>query len=227
MKNILIVEDESLVALEISHFIKELGYTACATASSAAKAMEIMLSCDVDLVLMDVCIKGDVDGIACAANIKNYKNIPIIYISAFSDDSTLERAIETNPTTYLIKPFNTKELEIAIKIALKRDRRQEDSNETDLFGDIILDEVFSYDSRNKDLIMSGELIHLTKQEKQLLDLLIRSKNQVISIYDLENELWPFKESNENTRRALVARLRSKLNYKFIETLHSIGYRIKI
>ncbi len=226
MINILIVEDESIVALDISHFIQTLGYNTCATVSSAAKALEVVDAQKVDLILMDVYIKGDIDGISCAKEIQQKQNIPIIYISAFSDDETLTRAIETNPTNYLIKPFNTKELEIAIKIALKKFHISS-NEERHIVGDVILDDDFSYDSVSHELIMLEEKIHLTKQEKQLLDLLIRCKNQILSIYKMENELWPDKESNENTRRALISRLRSKLNYKFIETIHSIGYRINI
>lgn len=224
MKNILIVEDESLVALELCRFVRNLGYNPSASVSNAAKAIEVVHSQKIDLVLMDVYIKGNMDGISCAKEIKASKNIPLIYISAFSDDATLERAIETNPTTYLIKPFNTKELEVAIKIALKRSRRSSD-NEKIHVGDIVLNEDFSYDTTSSELILLGENIHLTNQERKLLKLLINSKNTVVSIYEIENELWPDKESNENTRRALVARLRSKLNYQFIQTIHSIGYKI--
>jgi DNA-binding winged helix-turn-helix (wHTH) protein len=94
-------------------------------------------------------------------------------------------------------------------------------------GDIILDAEFSYDTKNSQLIFCSEYIHLTKREIQLLNLLIESKNSIVSIYEMENEIWPEKIANENTRRALVSRLRSKMKYKFIETIPSIGYRINI
>lgn len=224
MKNILIVEDESLVAMEIAAYVNKLGYRACETVSSAKSALDVVSKKNVDLVLMDVYIKGDVDGIACAREIKKMKNIPVIYISAFSDDQTLERAIETNPSTYLVKPFSRDDLKIAIKIALKHSEI-EDQTAQILVGDIVFDEEFSYDTYSDELLCLGESIRLTKQERILLKLLIDAKNSVVSIYELENEIWPQKESNENTRRALVARLRAKLNYKFIETVHSVGYKI--
>jgi len=220
-KNVLIVEDESIVALEISNFIEELGFHVVSIVSSAQKALDIVHSNDLDLVLMDVQIKGALDGISCAKEIKAYKNIPIIYISAFSDDETLSRAVATNPSSYLIKPFNTKELKAAMCIATK------ETGKTLNVGDVILDDEFSFDTQNDELIMHGEVIHLTKQEKLLLELLISSKNSIVSIYELENYIWPDKASNENTRRALVSRLRSKLKYRFLETIHSIGYKINI
>jgi len=226
MKSILIVEDESIVALEIASFIKELGFEVVGIASSADKAYKFVAEKSVDLILMDVYIKGDEDGILCAQTVRKTKQIPIIYISAFSDDETLDRAILTNPISYLTKPFNRQELKVAIKIALNRSRRKDDKLMLRK-GDVVFDEEFSFDTLNSDLIMLGEVVHLTKQEKQLLSYLVGSKNNIVNVYEFENELWPDKESNENRRRALVARLRAKLNYKFLETIHSVGYRLNI
>lgn len=226
MKNILIVEDESLIALEISNFIEELGYKTVAIVSNGLDAIKTVDKEKVGLILMDVRIKGNMDGITCAQEIKKDKNIPLIYISAFSDDETLERAIQTNPTTYLTKPFNRAELQVALRIALKRNRRESDRSNL-LVGDIILDETFSYHTLMEELLCCEEVVHLTKQEKQFLLLLLESKNQTVSFYEMENRLWPDKESNENTRRALVSRVRSKLNYKFLETIHSVGYRLNL
>lgn len=221
MKNILIVEDESIVALEISNYIKELGYKTSAIVSNAQDCLDYLEINSVDLILMDIYIKGDVDGISCAAQLKKKQDIPIIYISAFSDDETLERAIDTEPVSYLTKPFNRKELKFAIKIGM----RQYASNLR--VGDLLFDKEFSYDTPNNELILLGETVHMTKKEKELLSLLIKSRNNVVTTYEIENELWPDKQSNENTRRALVSRLRSKLNYKFLETIHSIGYKLHI
>jgi len=227
MKDILIIEDESLVALEISGYIKELGYDVIGIAASALKAFDILEKQNADLILMDVYIKGNMDGVDLAAEIRKSKNIPVIYISAFSDDDTLDRAILTNPIAYLSKPFNRSELKMAIKIALNRKRRKSDTASKLRRGDICFDDDFSFDTATEELILEGEVIHLTKQEKKLLLLLLEFKNSVISIYEIENELWPNKEANENTRRALISRLRAKLNYKFLETVHSEGYKLHL
>jgi len=220
-KNILIVEDESIVALELSGYIESLGFRVVGIASSAKKAYDIAKDHEIDLILMDIHIKGKVDGISCAQEIKKSRDVALIYISAFSDDETLQRAIQTDPSSYLIKPLNRMELKVAIGIAMKN------SSDSFITGDIILDSEFSFDTKSNELILHGEHIHLTKQEKLLLSLLINSKNTVVSIYEMENYLWPDKESNENTRRALVSRVRSKLKYKFLETIHAIGYRMNI
>lgn len=221
MNKVLIVEDESIVALEIANYIRGLGYEVLDFVVNAKDAMAIVKMEDIDLILMDVYIKGDIDGIACAKSIKELKNIPIIYISAFSDDETLERAIATEPSSYLVKPFNRKELKVAMRIATKRyDKKIR-------VGDVIFDKEFSFNQETQELIYLGESIHLTKQEQMLLMLLVSNKNNILSIYTLENTIWPFKDNNENTRRSLIRRVRAKLNYKFLETLHSIGYRLNI
>ena len=221
MNKVLIVEDESIVALEIANYIRGLGYEVLDFVVNAKDAMAIVKMEDIDLILMDVYIKGDVDGIACAKSIKELKNIPIIYISAFSDDETLERAIATEPSSYLVKPFNRKELKVAMRIATKKyDKKIR-------VGDVIFDKEFSFNQETQELIYLGESIHLTKQEQMLLMLLVSNKNNILSIYTLENTIWPFKDNNENTRRSLIRRLRAKLNYKFLETIHSIGYRLNI
>lgn len=220
MKRILIVEDESIVALEIESFLKHLGYIVVDMVSNALECLIIIKKEKVDLILMDVYIDGEMDGIECAENIKSMQSIPLIYISAFSDDETLERAINTGPSAYLVKPFNRKELQVAIKIALNHIEKQK------RVGDFIFDEEFSFDTVNEELIYNSQRIHLTKKELKLLKLLINTRNGVVSLYEIENEIWPDKESNENTRRSLISRLRAKLNYKFIETIHSIGYKLQ-
>lgn len=218
-KNILIVEDESVIAMEISSYVQNLGYNVIATVSSAKNALKQFLHAKIDVVLIDVHIKGNVDGISCAEEIKKQqKDIDIIYISALSDDETLDRAIKTDPIAYLIKPFHPRELLVALKIATK------ESTQVTYVGDIVLDNEFSFNTSNQELIYLGEVIHLTKKEKELLSLFVYSKNQVLDIHQIENAIWPDKIINDNTRRALIAKLRTKLNHKFLTTVHAIGYK---
>lgn len=222
MKNILIVEDESLVALDLSQSIESLGYNVVGVVSNSKDAIKTACSQNVDLVLMDICIKGERDGIDTASAIKIYdKNIQIIYSTALSGEEDIKRAVKTNPSAYLIKPINKQALKAAIEIALSS------KNEDVLVGDIILDDEFSYDSKSEELICSGTFIRLTKRERQLLKLFIDSANNIVSLYDIENEIWPEKDFNVNTTRALISRLRAKLKYKIIETIPSMGYRIII
>lgn len=223
---VLIVEDEVIVSMELSSYIKSLGFEVVACANNAKDAYSLAIDYKPHIILMDINIKGSVDGIDTSSMILNEISTVIVYLTAFCDEETIERAIKTNPSGYLIKPFNKKELFASLKIASLK----YENSKKDLIlkkGDIILDDEFSYDTKNKQLIYCSEYVHLTKREVELLNLLLEHKNSIVSLYEMENEIWPEKTPNESTRRALVSRLRSKMKYKFIETIPSIGYRISI
>ena len=220
-KQVLIVEDESIVALEISSYVKSLGYEVVGTASNANDAVRLALAKQPDAILMDVRLKGDEDGISAANRIMDEENISVIYITAFSDDESIERAIETNPAAYLTKPFNRKELEASLKIAIKRAKRDSD----EIVGTIKIDDEFSYEPVNNQLLCCGEFVHLTPKENELLVLLLEANHQLVDRYAMENRLWPDKFPNENTRRSLIARLRAKLKHQFLETIPGQGYRM--
>ena len=223
--NILIVEDESIVAMEIESYIHKLGYTVVDTCSNAQDAFKAVEQKDVDIIMMDICIKGELDGVETAAIIKkSHPHIEIIFLTAHLDDYNVDRAIEINPVAYLSKPFNREELRVFLKIALRKIHTNT-SNTLNYDHHIILDDEFSYDPNNSTLYCCFEIINLTKKENDLLELLLENKNNVIDFYTIENALWPDKETNANTIRTLVKRLRQKLKHKFIETVSSRGYRL--
>ena len=223
---VLIVEDETIVSMELSSYVQSLGFDVIGCTNNAKNAYELAVDYKPHIILMDINIKGSVDGIDTSTMILNEISPEIIYLSAYCDEETIERAVKTSPSGYLIKPFNKKELYASLKIASLK----YENNKKDLIlkkGDVVLDDEFSYDSKNKQLIYCSEYVHLTKREVELLNLLLEYKNSIVSIYEMENEIWPDKIPNENTRRALVSRLRAKMKYKFIETIASIGYRISV
>lgn len=225
--NILIVEDESIVAMEIESYIKKLGYTVAGTCSNAQDTFNIIEKQSIDIILMDICIKGELDGVDTASMIKkNHPHIEIIFLTAHLDDYNVDRAIELNPTAYLSKPFNREELRVFLKIALRK-LDKESLNTEENKHHIILDEEFSYDIVDSTLYCCFEIINLTKKESDFLELLLENKNNVVDFYTIENTIWPDKETNANTIRTLVKRLREKLKHKFIETVSSRGYRLII
>ena len=222
MNNILIVEDEILVAQELSQSIVLLGYNVVGIASSSKSALTLVEETKPNLILMDIRIKGKVDGIDTAKEIKQRYDIPIIYTTALSGEEEIQRAVRTNPSAYILKPYNKQALKAAIEIAFFHTK-----DKNILQGDITLDGEFSFDSIENQLLCNGVFISLTNKETQLLSLLINSANKIVTFYDIENNIWPQKDANINTIRALVSRLRTKLKYKLIETIPSVGYRITL
>ncbi len=108
---ILVVEDEIIIARDIQNKLKQLGYDVPAVASSGGKAIQKASEMSPDLVLMDINLNGDMDGIAAAEQIRIRFNIPVIYLTAYSDEATLQRAKVTEAHSYIIKPFQIKELQ--------------------------------------------------------------------------------------------------------------------
>ncbi|MEJ2555222.1 MAG: response regulator [Anaerolineae bacterium] len=115
---ILIVEDEALVARGIQDRLKELGYEVPAVVDSGPAAVDTAAELRPDLALMDIGLKGDMDGIQAADQIRDRFDIPVIYLTAYSDEETLKRARVTQPFGYLVKPFRTDDLHSALEMAL-------------------------------------------------------------------------------------------------------------
>lgn len=126
---ILVVEDEHIVAMGIKKMLKSLDYTVTGIASSGEEAISKAESTFPDLVLMDIMLKGDMDGVEAAEAIRNISKIPIIYLTAYSDSKILQRAKKTEPYGYIVKPFDEKDLHSSIEMALYKHSIEKGINE--------------------------------------------------------------------------------------------------
>ncbi len=121
---ILIVEDKRSIALELKLLLENLGYTVVGIESFGDRVHEHALSLSPDLILMEVAIKGTMDGVQAARQIRNELDIPVVFLTAHSDEKTIARAVETTPYGYIIRPFEKTNLHITIQIALIRHRME-------------------------------------------------------------------------------------------------------
>ncbi len=128
-RRILVVEDDNLLAGEIRNTLNGLGYEVSGTASSGEEAISRAAEMHPDLVLMDIVLKGNVDGVRAAEHISSHFGIPVVYLSARADDATLRRARITEPYGYILKPFEKRELHTNIEIALYRHRTEKELRE--------------------------------------------------------------------------------------------------
>jgi two-component system cell cycle sensor histidine kinase/response regulator CckA len=115
---ILVIEDDNIVLMELKDQLHRLGHLVVGTASSGDAAIERAVETQPDLVLMDIRLKGDMDGIEAATEIRARCDIPVVYLTAYTDEATLQRAMVTEPYGYIIKPFQPRELNTAIEIGL-------------------------------------------------------------------------------------------------------------
>jgi response regulator RpfG family c-di-GMP phosphodiesterase len=121
-EKIMVVEDEWVVADQLCRSLKDLGYTISSTASAGDEAIRQVEADSPDLILMDIVLKGKMDGIEAAGRINSQFNIPVVYLTAYTNPEYIERAKQTKPFSYLVKPFNQKELHANIEMALNRQR---------------------------------------------------------------------------------------------------------
>ncbi len=127
---ILVVEDETIVARDIQQSLTRLGYEVPATATSGEEAIRKTKEIHPDLVIMDIVLKGQMDGVETAQEITRRFDVPVIYLTAYADEATLERVKTTSPAGYMLKPYQPNELRTTIELALHRaqsDRHMKES----------------------------------------------------------------------------------------------------
>lgn len=135
---VLIVEDESIVAKDIQQSLEKLGYEVIGTAPTGENAVTLALEDHPDVVLMDIMLKGEKTGVEAADEIRSHLDIPVIYLTAYADESTLSKAKVTEPYGYIIKPFKEVDLHTTIEMALyKHGKESEIRKERDLLYQIM------------------------------------------------------------------------------------------
>jgi DNA-binding LytR/AlgR family response regulator len=135
--SVLVVEDEKIVSKDIQMSLKKLGYNVVGSADTGEKAIEEALSKQPDIVLMDIMLKGEMNGIQAATKIKEETNIPVVYLTAYADESTLAQAKVTEPHGYILKPFKEVDIHTTIEMAIyKHAKEKEVQKERDLLYSI-------------------------------------------------------------------------------------------
>lgn len=169
---ILLVEDERIEALDIKRTMESFGYQVPYVASSGQEAIEKALELMPDLILMDIVLKGETDGIEAVSEI-NKLNIPVIYLTAHSEEATIERAKLTGPYGYIIKPYDPTELKYAIELALYKNKMETELKESEakyrLLVECQTDLVVKVDTEGRLLFVSPIYCEMFgKTEEELL-----------------------------------------------------------
>ncbi len=128
---ILIVEDENIVANDLQMRLSNFGYDVIGIASTGEEAIKKAIATLPDLVLMNVRLKGEIDGIEAASTLRFQYGMAVVYLSAYADDETLKRASKTEPFGYILKPFEERELHTTVEMALYRKELERRFKETE------------------------------------------------------------------------------------------------
>lgn len=157
--NVYIVEDESIVAKDIQNSLKKLGYNVLGISNNGADAIKNIVDLEPNIVLMDIMIKGNMTGIDVAEIIKKEYNIPVIFLTAYADESTLAKAKITEPYGYILKPFKEIDLHSTIEMALYKHKKD---TEVQKERDFLYSLVENKDEAAKDILFVKSNSRLVK-----------------------------------------------------------------
>lgn len=209
--NVLVVEDESIVSKDIQQSLKKLGYNVIGAASNGEKAIEIAAELSPDIILMDIMLKGEMTGIEAADKIKAEHKIPVIFLTAYADESTLSKAKITEPYGYIIKPFKEIDLHTSIEMALyKHGKEREVVKERDLLYSLVENK----DSKDFIFVKSNSrLVKLRTEDIYFVEALkdyvvINTLNSRYTIHSTMKDIEKKLPSEDFTRvhRSYIVRL---------------------
>lgn len=166
-EKILVVEDETLVGLELKEGLERLGYVVPEVVESGESVIQAVARCKPDLVLMDVRLRGSLDGIEAAYQTKAEFDLPVIYLTAYSDADTVRRAARTSPDGFLLKPFDERELAANVQIALARAKSGE-AQKRELRGAAALIDALDEPALIAD--RDGKIAHVNEAGVKLLNI---------------------------------------------------------
>jgi DNA-binding response OmpR family regulator len=222
---ILVVDDEALLVKGISYNLKNDGYEVV-SGSTGLDAVRLAQDPEVGLVVLDV-MMPEMDGLTACSKIREFSTVPIILLTAKTDDMDKLMGFDFGADDYLTKPFNILELKARIRALLRRSfPSNKPASKLLTIGSITLD----MDARNA--YRNGIPVDLTAKEYDVIEYLMRNPNRVFSREALLNAIWPFEYRNDiRTLDVHIRRLREKLEQepaspKYIMTKWGVGYYFK-
>jgi signal transduction histidine kinase len=232
-----IVEDETIVAMDIEDELTTLGYTVTAIGSSGEEAIQQAVETKPDLILMDIRLKGEVDGIEAAEEIRARFNIPVVYLTAYADDDTLARAKITEPFGYIIKPFQERDLHTTIEMALYKHRMEkklqayateleQQNRELDTFAHTVannLNSLAKMVTNQANTLQSN--VRLPDEYQQSLDTIARSGRKMNHVIQELLLLAKVRQTDVTFKRVNMARIVAQAQQRLTEMIEE--YQAKI
>ncbi len=174
LTKILVVEDESIIGLDIHDKLEILGYAVPDVVSSGAEAIQRTVETQPDLILMDIMLEGDIDGVEAVTQIQTQLDIPIIYLTAYADEETLQRARITQPFGYLLKPFKARELRTTIEMALYKHQIERKLKKSDTS---LRETLHNLEVHQEELHIQNEELKIVQQQLEV------SRDKYVDLYD--------------------------------------------
>ncbi|MEM7550492.1 MAG: LytTR family transcriptional regulator DNA-binding domain-containing protein [Bacteroidota bacterium] len=192
---ILIVEDELIIAEDVSLKLKQMGYSVIAVTDNASDTLRTINFNAPDLIIMDIHLKGETNGIELTKKIKELINVPVIYLTNIADSETVEKAKDTFPSAYILKPFRPRELSIAIQLAISNmaiplETQLPNSDESATY--LLNDRIFIKENYAFCKVQLSEILYL-KADGSYTEIITKDKTYILSetLNTFESKL-PFK-----------------------------------
>ena len=186
--NVLVVEDEAITAMDIQMRLQKLGYKVPAVIDSGEEAISMAEKLRPDLILMDIVLKGKIDGTVAAQRISSTHHIPIVFLTAYSDDDTFNRAKLSDPYGYLTKPFEERDLRIAVELALFKHKLRAQALLTEKLATIgTLAAEIIHEINNPMTYISANLHYLDTQIKAAIPKDIEQQDFMLKLNEVVNE----------------------------------------
>ena len=216
-----IVEDDLVSAQYLREILEEEGFEIAGVADSAEGALEQLSGCPVDIVLMDIILRGALSGSEAAVMLKQrYSECRIIFLTAYADDEMIEYALDAQAAAYLMKPYREKEIIATVKMVLKQDRPHA-PNDT---KEIHLTKGFIYDLEKHLLKNDQGTIPLSPKKLKLIEALVTHKDSVVSNEQLSMAIWDEPQSDSNLR-SLISRFKERVGEDIITNANGLGYMV--
>jgi len=227
MKKILIVEDELLIANYICDVLSSEGYEVVGIARDYDKALSLFKEHNPTLVCMDISLKDEMDGIALATQLRELGPFALIYLTAYGDRDNVQRAQQTEPFGFLVKPVTDQTILATVATAMGNDPHINLYKAEQVFRICCAEcEPFVVDCASGKLIVDCEEIRLTPKECQMLGFLLSRQGKIIPFSKVKTEIWRDYNVSETSLKTLLWRLRSKLpDRNLIKTVPGFGYCI--
>ena len=231
MYNILVVDDDKEIVESIEIFLRNEGYNVY-KAYNGVEALDILVNKEVHLILMDI-MMPKLDGIKATIKIRKEKNIPIILVSAKSEDTDKIMGLNIGADDYITKPFNLLELIARVKSNLRRYITLGTYNNENINNkEVLISGGLELNTSTKEVKVDGQVVKVTPIEFKILNLLLANKGRVFSIDEIYERVWNEESFNvENTVAVHIRRIREKIEInpkepRYLKVVWGVGYKIE-
>ena len=231
MYNILVVDDDKEIVESIEIFLRNEGYND-SKAYNGVEAIDILVNKEVHLILMDI-MMPKLDGIKATIKIREEKNIPIILVSAKSEDTDKIMGLNIGADDYITKPFNLLELIARVKSNLRRYITLGTYNNENVNNkEVLISGGLELNTSTKEVKVDGQVVKVTPIEFKILNLLLANKGRVFSIDEIYERVWNEESFNvENTVAVHIRRIREKIEInpkepRYLKVVWGVGYKIE-